>query len=262
LTVLTLSKPGQAWFISTAQGLQLKPGQILYPPDRFEVGLTDRLEKVGAAVQKLATKNLPVTADSLQHACPESRIKLNDAPLNLPQKADPSSQTSPDPWHVLVGQQHKVLIDTATLRRDTIAFVVHEDKINPYYIVFATGDDGSILFDKDKIVCAEVNGSKLMAPISRTANVLDGAPPQIVVGSATPEFILSIYTNIFIWTALAALQFAAIFYIYSFGLSGSRESGVVQAQITAQTIMWFVWCIFACSLLAYGVTILVTYFGR
>jgi len=49
--------------------------------------------------------------------------------------------------------------------------------------------------------------------------VLDGAPAQIVVGSATPEFIMSLYTNIFIWTVLAAIQFAAIFYIESFGLS-------------------------------------------
>jgi len=277
LTVLLLSKPGQAWFVATPAGLSLKSGQILYKPDRLEVGLFDRIEKVGAALQKLASRNQPVTAESLQHSCPESRIKLDDGALNPPQKAEPSSQSSPDERHMFVGQQHKVLIDTP-LRRDTITFVAHEnksnddknnedktaheDKTNSYYIVFATGDDGNILFDKDKIVCAEVNGSKLLGPISRTANVLDGAPAQIVVGSATPEFIMSLYTNIFIWTVLAAIQFAAIFYIESFGLSGSRDSGVVQAQISAQATMWLVWCGFFLLLLMYAGSIAFTYFGR
>jgi len=68
-----------------------------------------------------------VTAESLQHSCPESRIKLDDGALNPPQKAEPSSQSSPDERHMFVGQQHKVLIDTP-LRRDTITFVAMKTK--------------------------------------------------------------------------------------------------------------------------------------
>lgn len=125
---------------------------------------------------------------------------------------------------------------------------------NPTYVVFATDENGMPYHQGDAPIRAEVIDGVVHYATASSKTVLPSLPSQVVVATATPTYIASVYMQLLGLLLWAALHFSlTVMVIKSAELKGTRQSTQLEEEITGQSIMYLVWSVFTFAMFGYGV---------